>query len=373
MSINEIKINPMNKTVLYIDGNNLMMRAYHYAKSKGNDPLFQMISMSYRLKMNYTSHFCFMIFDGEDSKNERLKLSPEYKGNRQNKSEEEKNELKELKEKAITMCKAMGITPYVAEGGIEADDVIAILTKRSIAKNFNVLIITSDKDYKQLCQFSPHVNLINTQSKSNFGNDDILNQDNFFTKNGIEPHMMTDFLALTGDVSDNIKGVEGVGEMTARRLLNEHKSIQKMALALIEDGSLDPKYLVENGMNCVGTPNSFMKDSRVKDKLLEAFMSGSIFRDMKLVGFMYDKENEVKLTGNDIIPNKINIEKLDEFLIDVGFIPFINKHIEDTIRYRQYTRPPHLEQKLQEVKDNLKQIQEQKPTQQKSTNKGYKP
>jgi DNA polymerase I len=114
------------------------------------------------------------------------------------------------------IIRSLGL-PLLIIDGVEADDVIGTLAREATETKRDVVISTSDKDIAQLV--SAHVTLVNTMT------DTRLDRDGVTAKFGVPPERMIDFLALTGDTSDNIPGVPGVGPKTAAKWLNEYGSL----------------------------------------------------------------------------------------------------------------------------------------------------
>jgi DNA polymerase-1 len=101
--------------------------------------------------------------------------------------------------------------------GVEADDVIGTLATRAAAAGEQVLISTGDKDMAQLV--NERITLINTMS------DTVLDRAGVKAKFDVYPEQIIDYLALVGDSSDNIPGVDKVGPKTAAKWLNTYGTL----------------------------------------------------------------------------------------------------------------------------------------------------
>jgi DNA polymerase-1 len=119
--------------------------------------------------------------------------------------------------------------PVLAIPGVEADDVIATLVKMARAKDWEVVIYSADKDIMQL--IGDHVSMIDALHAKTYTRDEVIK------KMGVPPEQIPDFLALTGDTSDNIPGLKGVGDKTAAGLLEKYGSLQ----ALIDANPIVPR------------------------------------------------------------------------------------------------------------------------------------
>jgi len=107
----------------------------------------------------------------------------------------------------------------VEKDGFEADDIIAAFTHRAKKEGLKVIIVTSDKDMLQLVNGSTKVYNPYKGEGVYFGSKEV--EEQF----GVKPKNIVDLLSLTGDSADNVPGVKGIGEKTARELLKEFHSI----------------------------------------------------------------------------------------------------------------------------------------------------
>ena len=110
--------------------------------------------------------------------------------------------------------------PVFGISGYEADDIIATLASRAATEGRSVNIITSDKDLKQLLTDS--VRIIDSRTQKT------LTRQDFIDDYGFEPQRFIDYQALTGDSTDNIPGVKGIGDKTARKLIAEYETLDNV-------------------------------------------------------------------------------------------------------------------------------------------------
>ena len=116
---------------------------------------------------------------------------------------------------------AAGIKRYEQEG-YEADDIIGSMAK--CCKDVQTTILTSDRDLLQLIDATTHVLLM----KKGLSEMDLMDEQNLLDTYGITPSQIIEMKGLMGDTADNIPGVQGVGEKTALRLLNQYSTVENV-------------------------------------------------------------------------------------------------------------------------------------------------
>lgn len=102
--------------------------------------------------------------------------------------------------------------------GFEADDIIATIARAAAKKDIEAVIVSDDKDMYQLAD--ENMTFFSSRKDALWGYKELTEH------LGFDPRRMTDFIALAGDNSDNIPGVKGIGEVTARQLINDHGSLE---------------------------------------------------------------------------------------------------------------------------------------------------
>lgn len=161
-------------------------------------------------------------FDKEGSA-ERVELYADYKANRDETPEAIKIAIPYIQR----ILKAMHI-PIVVEAGIEADDLIGTLSKQAEKEGFTVYMVTPDKDYAQLV--SENIFMYKPARMGNgieiWGIPEV--QKRFEVE---RPEQVIDYLGMMGDASDNIPGLPGVGDKTAKKFIAKYGSME----ALLED------------------------------------------------------------------------------------------------------------------------------------------
>jgi DNA polymerase-1 len=151
---------------------------------------------------------------------DRLALHPEYKAQREEMPEALVKQLPYIK--AVT--RAMGLVG-VEKAGVESDDLVASQAVRLAAQGHEVLIVSADKDFAQIV--GERINMLLPPSPANpklgWRRLDAVGVEEKF---GVPPAQIADYLALVGDTSDNIPGIEGVGPKTAVKWLKEFGSVE---------------------------------------------------------------------------------------------------------------------------------------------------
>jgi DNA polymerase-1 len=117
--------------------------------------------------------------------------------------------------------------PILSLKGYEADDVIGTLVERAVDQKLDVVVISGDKDFQQLVR--PGVWLLNPGRGGPASvEEQWVGVENGDERLGVEPKYVTDYLALVGDSSDNVPGVKGIGDKTARALVGQYGDLEKI-------------------------------------------------------------------------------------------------------------------------------------------------
>jgi DNA polymerase I len=215
----------MNNRIIIIDGNSLLNRAY-YAMQRPmitkeglyTQGVYGFLNMLQKIKRDYESGYIAVAFDRKAPTFRHLEFS-EYKAGRKKMPPELAMQLPLLKDVLL----AMNIR-ILEMDGFEADDIIGTVSKEAEQNGLIPLIITGDKDELQLASETTKV-IITRKGISEF---DIYDHDAMVETYGFTPSQFIDYKGLMGDPSDNIPGLPGVGEKTARKLVMEYGTIENM-------------------------------------------------------------------------------------------------------------------------------------------------
>ena len=212
---------PSRPRLFLVDGNSQMYRAYHAIRGltgpdgRSTNAVFGFITMLRKLVADQAPELIAAAFDLKGP-TFRHELAADYKANRRPMPDD----LVEQVPRVHEACAALGV-PIVTRAGFEADDVIGSLAARAVAAGLDVAIVTGDKDFFQLVD--DRVQVFNPRDDGVW-----FDAAGVQEKFGVRPDQVVDMLALMGDASDNVKGVPGIGEKSARALVNEFGSLDRL-------------------------------------------------------------------------------------------------------------------------------------------------
>ncbi len=213
------------KRLVLIDGSSYIYRAYHalpkLSNSKGEPTgaVFGFAQMIKKVLRELEADRVAIVYDppGGTFRNE---MYPEYKANREAMPEDLVEQLPRVRE-IVDLWRI----PTLDVPGYEADDVIGALANKA-KDDYEVLIVTSDKDMGQIV--GENIKLLDTMKDKTTGLREIKE------KYGVGPDKLIEIFGLAGDSSDNVPGVPGIGEKTARQLIEQYGSIDRV-LANIDE------------------------------------------------------------------------------------------------------------------------------------------
>jgi len=210
---------PESKLFL-IDAHALCYRSYFAIKGlatsygQATNAVYGFANTLKKILREYKPEYLAVCFDA-GKKTHRQEKFAEYKINRPSMPDDLISQLPLIKE----VVAAYNLPLFEMEG-FEADDIIATLTSKASKENLDVVIVSDDKDMFQL--IGDHVRIFSSR------NDALIGPDEARQRFGIDPLRITDYIALAGDKTDNIPGVAGVGEVTARTLINEFGTLENL-------------------------------------------------------------------------------------------------------------------------------------------------
>ena len=213
----------MRETLLAVDGNSLMHRAFHALPLMDADGVYTnavhgFLSMLLKAVQDLSPRYIAVAFD-LPVPTFRHTAYADYKAGRRAMPEEMRPQFPVIKE----ILKAMGLGVLTAEG-YEADDILGTLSRKCRETGLDCVLLTGDKDALQLVGEGTKV-LFTRKGITESTLFDSAGVKEYF---GVAPEQVTDWKGLMGDASDNIPGIPGVGEKTAVKLLVEYGTLENV-------------------------------------------------------------------------------------------------------------------------------------------------
>jgi len=214
------------KNLYLIDGNSYFYRAYHATKGMTNtkglptNAIYIFTNMIFKILREKKPDAIAIAFD-TPAPTERHIIYEDYKAQRPKMPDDLSVQIPHMKE----IINAFRITTFEI-AGYEADDIICTIAKKAASKDLKVFILSGDKDMMQVVDdnimiYDPMKDLL-------------IDEGEVIKRFGVLPHDIPDIMALAGDAIDNIPGVKGIGEKTAKEILNEAGSLD----ALLDNPSI---------------------------------------------------------------------------------------------------------------------------------------
>lgn len=209
-----------NNTLYLIDGNSYIYRAYHAIRHLSNsnglrtNAIFGFTKMLLKLFDDRNPEYAAVPLDSKGP-TFRHEMYDQYKANRPPMPDDLVEQLPYIK----SIIQKLGVK-MIEMPGYEADDIIGTLARKAEEKGFNVVVVTGDKDFRQI--ISNKTSLWDTMKDKETDLNVLLEE------YGLKPPQIIDLMGLSGDSSDNIPGVKGVGEKTALALIQDYGSLENV-------------------------------------------------------------------------------------------------------------------------------------------------
>ena len=210
--------------IMLLDGHSLLNRAFYglpaltNAEGKHTNAVLGFLNIMLRYMEEEKPTHLLAAFDRKEPTFRHLKYK-EYKGTRKPMPEELREQVPLMKE----VLASMGI-PVVTQAGIEADDILGTIGREAEKEDFEVVIVSGDRDLLQLATDHTKIKIPKTKAGGTVTED-------YYAADveklyGVTPTEFIDMKGLMGDSSDNIPGVPGIGEKTAAKLIQSYHSIE---------------------------------------------------------------------------------------------------------------------------------------------------
>ncbi|MBD3174913.1 MAG: DNA polymerase I [Armatimonadia bacterium] len=288
------------KKLLVVDAYNLFYRAYHalppFSSPDGRptNAVFGFARMVQSLLDELQPDYVAIARDlpGEEP-SFREEILPEYKADRPPMPDDLREQIPLLERLADALC-----LPMVGVEGYEADDVMGALASVAEEQGLDTYLATGDKDAYQLVSDHTFVCASDRSLQSNV----VLDAQGVEEKLGVAPSQVIDFKALSGDSSDNIKGISGVGPKRAAGLLEEF-------------GSLDE--VLENADK--------ISNKRIREATQEA--AEAVRRAKEVVTIQRDIDLPVDLDALE--RHEVDEERTRELFLELGFRSLLDRYVSE--------------------------------------------
>ena len=221
---------PTSPTLFLVDGYALIYRAFFAlisrplttSRGENTSAAWGIVNFLQRLLATHKPDYLGWVHDsGLSFRHEQY---PAYKATREKLNEGLQADFDRGMQRICDLLAAYHI-PILSLAGYEADDVIGTLARQGAAAGVNVVIVSGDKDFQQLV--APRVWLLNPGRGGPASvEEQWVGVHNAAERLGVPPERTVDYLALVGDSSDNVPGVSGIGDKTARELVAEFGALE---------------------------------------------------------------------------------------------------------------------------------------------------
>lgn len=222
----------MSEKIVLIDGHSILNRAFYglpdltNAEGLHTNAIYGFLTIMFKILEEEKPEYLTVAFDVH-APTFRHEMYDAYKGTRKPMADELRQQVPVIKE----VLGAMGIKT-IEQAGLEADDLLGTISRRSEERGMEVSVISGDRDLLQLATEHVKIRIPKTRQGrtevEDYYSEDVKN------RYQVTPLEFIDLKALMGDTSDNIPGVPSIGEKTAARIITEYHSIEN-AYALVEE------------------------------------------------------------------------------------------------------------------------------------------
>jgi len=213
-------------TIAIIDGSNMIFRSFFAVKlltTSDGIPTNAVYGglKSFRSIINELKpDYCLVVWDS-GKKSFRNDIDPNYKAHRPPVSNDLKVQFSMLQEAFLLL----GVPQITAPPKAECDDLIGTIATKASDAGMKSIIISSDKDFYQLCNDNIKVWSFTVAKKLGNG---LVDENYVRNEFGVNPNQLVHVKSLTGEKTDNIQGIKGIGPKTATALIQEHGTLQNL-------------------------------------------------------------------------------------------------------------------------------------------------
>lgn len=222
----------MSEKIVLIDGHSILNRAFYglpdltNAEGVHTNAIYGFLTIMFKILEEEKPEYLTVAFDVH-APTFRHEMYDAYKGTRKPMADELRQQVPVIKE----VLGAMGIKT-IEQAGLEADDLLGTISRRSEERGMEVSVISGDRDLLQLA--TEHVKIRIPKTKQGRTEVEDYYSEDVKNRYQVTPLEFIDLKALMGDTSDNIPGVPSIGEKTAAKIITEYHSIEN-AYAHVEE------------------------------------------------------------------------------------------------------------------------------------------
>ncbi len=279
----------MDKIVL-IDGHSILNRAFYGVPDLSNaeglhtNAVYGFLNIMFKILEEEKPQYLVVAFDVH-APTFRHKIYKEYKGTRKPMPEELREQVPVMKE----VLRAMGIK-IVEKAGLEADDILGTLAKRSEKRELEVSLISGDRDLLQIA--TEHIKIRIPKTKGGKTEIEDYYAADVEAKYQVNPIQFIDLKALMGDTADNIPGVPKVGEKTATELMlqfgsldNLYAHVEEVSKKSIRESLIANKELADLSKTLATIQVEGEFDFAYEDAEVGNFYTEEAYKQFKRLGF----------------------------------------------------------------------------------------
>ncbi len=306
-----------------IDGSSYIYRAYyairHLSNSQGLacNAVLGFTKMLLKVIREHNPDQLVVVFDAKGP-TFRKDMYPQYKANRAKMPEDLVPQIPYIKQIVTAFNFAS-----IERSGFEADDILATLARQKAAQGFEVVIVTGDKDLMQVV--SERVWLLDTMKDKLSGLDEVA------LRFGGTPDKVIEVQALAGDSADNVPGVPGIGEKTAKQLIEQFGTVENLLANIDEVKGAKRRENLRN----------YAEQARLSRTLV------TLIDDMQL-----------ELEGVDFSIRQPDSEQLALLFTELEFTQLYNEFAPPVVLTRQLTGTYSCVTTPQQLTDMLEQLQQ---------------
>ncbi len=310
----------MKGRVFIVDGSSVLYRSFYALPRLTNsaglptNAVYGFHNVLRKLIREEKPDYLVVAFDVK-GKTVRHELFEEYKAQRKPMPEELQVQIPYVKK----LLEALNI-PYIEEPKYEADDLMASLAKKLKEQGYEVVIVSSDKDLLQVLEDGIKI--------YHPGKGKYIDKEECEKYFGVKPEQVADVLALMGDPVDNIPGVKGIGEKTAKALIKKFGSLEALLQNLDKVPPRQRRAIL-----------SHMEDLKLSYQLVKI-----------------DKNLPIDLNIEEFRLREPDLDKLLPLLRELEFNSLLKEYIntaEETGTFSTLASPREVKKALQEVRDRL--------------------